>query len=362
MPRTAVCPECENEQEIPANAKKVRCEECDTVFTPEAPQEEAAPARKKKRKRKPAEEDSSGSRRLLLLGGAAAGVVVLAIVAFFLIGSGEPDTLEARLEQLNSKDAAQVERAKAALDKAGAAAAPFLVKGLLGESDPARQHSLALLRKLGFLAKDELPNLRKGLRDPREPVQVACVTAIGYLGQGGRPADPDLVPLLSSDSATVRQAALRTFAIVGNPATIAKKVQELGTIALAETQPPGQRENAVRTLGEFRAAAVPTLTALLTAECTFENRGPGLIPGIPAPPRNPNTKLIRLAAEKLGSIGPEAKAALPTLQAALKFCTRPPTNTKLRISDGGVVREIDLGDPLADARGAIQSAIGNIAR
>ena len=111
----------------------------------------------------------------------------------------------------------EVERAKAKLEAGEANAAPFLVAGLRGESDQARKHCLELLKKPGSDAKAHLGELRNGLKDGSEAVQIACATAIGYLGEDGHDAEDDLMTLVNSKNAALGGAASQSPIAVGHP-------------------------------------------------------------------------------------------------------------------------------------------------
>ena len=381
----------------------------------------------------------------MVIGAVAGGVLVLVCILLLIVWAvRKANSLESRLGQLSSASPEKVERAREALEKAGAKAAPLLVTGLRGDSDQSRKHCLELLKKLGAEAKSELDHLRQGLADEREAVQIACATAIGYLGDQGRDAEADLLKLLSAKSRDVRSAAFQAVSVVGRPdvvmAALVARLKSNDSVArdeafewlgargrkaasavetlvalldskdpqtlkqafatlerigvadpklltllakILQTERDGRRQLAVRTLGGLGAEAVPLLTSLLAAECNQDQpedpvlkkmrddllkKNPRL-KDVPAfqhmptrLPRHQNPDMIKLAAESLGRIGPAAKPALPTLRVALKFCTRTPTRTKLRIYNNGKMMEVDLGDRWGAARSAVQWAIGKIDR
>jgi HEAT repeat protein len=143
-------------------------------------------------------------------------------------------------------------------------------------------------------AKDSVPDLMIALKDKDDQVRAAAAEALWSLGPDARDAVAALILLLKDKSASVRLNAAGALGDVG--ADVPEALS-----ALRETlkdRDADVRVQAATSLGRSRSEAV--VVDLIAA-------------------LKDNTSRVRVAAAyALAEIGPGAKAALPTLQAASK--------------------------------------------
>ena len=181
---------------------------------------------------------------------------------------------------------------------AGPAAAPAgighdprpLVQALL---DPSEARRVAAARALATLAEAgavAAPALVRALDDPSHAVRVAAAWALGDIGTGGTSAVPRLRALLEDPDPLLRAGAAHALGEIGDAAKPA--VRQL--IARFADGDEHVRWSAADAVGKLKPGTgdLPPLLRLLT--------------DAPGPGRG-------LAAEALGRIGPEARAAVPEL-------------------------------------------------
>jgi HEAT repeat protein len=120
------------------------------------------------------------------------------------------------------------------------------------------------------ILKAVLPLLVAALRDPDSPVRQGAAKALGKMGQGAGPAIPPLVEKLADQDETVRKAATGALKEIGH---------DIAKTAPKETDPNRQ------------------------AEITNASAGA----------QNKDAAVRRQAAEKLGTMGREARPAIPAL-------------------------------------------------
>jgi serine/threonine protein kinase/HEAT repeat protein len=215
-----------------------------------------------------------------------------AIVALGQIGADAKTAVPTIIEALHKKETRDL--AIVALGKIGPdakAAVPELTKNL--KTKEAQGLVIEALGKIGTQAKAAVPDLADLLKDSDKELKPAIITALGRMGKDAKAAVPAIGSCLSPDDKETSIQALGLLADLGPDAKDA--VGDIIALFVDENLRPDNklRSEAVHTLARIGKPAVPSLTKALG---------------------NPNRYMKAGVIEALGDIGPDAKAALPTIQ------------------------------------------------
>ena len=201
-------------------------------------------------------------------------------------------------------------------------AAPILIERLANEA--SRTVVIEALMRLGPAAAPATPKFVELLPSATKELQLTLLKAFGQIGATAHDALPALTTAVSDLDKDVRAAALAALAAVERDAT-----KKLPVLAAAVEDP----ESTVRTvamswlgaLGEPAAGAAPSLVKRLNVE---SDRGVALealrkvkvrdVPSLIAMLKVSDGNIRVLACERLATLGPEAREALPHLQAVLQ--------------------------------------------
>lgn len=197
-------------------------------------------------------------------------------------------------------------------------------EALKDADEEVRQQGATGLARLGSRAETAVDALAAALKDRNATVRQHVAYTLAQIGPEARPAVLALAAALHDDQAVVRQLAAQALSVIG-PA--AKAAVPALLIALKDAE-AGVRLSAVEALGNIGPAAKDTVPALLTVLDKGDNGPvpPGRFGRFGAPfaqpfasPRYLSPASARqLAAEALGRIGPDARAAVPALFKLLK--------------------------------------------
>jgi HEAT repeat protein len=167
---------------------------------------------------------------------------------------------------------------------------PDLVRTLRSPLPDIRAKAARSLGKLGWLAKDALPQLTHALNDNDAGVREAAAQAVGLMGPD---ALPHLVRMIGHPDKYVRRNAVWALGKLGPIAQDA--VADLcGALKDADPRTAAGAAQALGNIGDDAAEAVPLLTEAM---------------------RGTNVVLCRMAAKALSQIG---RPALPALLAHLR--------------------------------------------
>jgi HEAT repeat protein len=162
---------------------------------------------------------------------------------------------------------------------------PALVSGLKSLAVADRLHAAKDLGRLGWLARESLPELIKALEDNDPKVREAAAHAVGQMGPDGLPA---LSQMLNHPDKYVRRNAAWAMGKLGPLARTA--LADL--CAALKDNDPRTASAAAQALGNMGADAADAIPALAEAM------------------RGTNIVLCRLAAKALSQIGPPAVSTL----------------------------------------------------
>ena len=202
-------------------------------------------------------------------------------------------------EQLVSKDAKVRATAVAALAELGRRAGPA-VSALIDvlENDPnktTRRSAVTVLGRIGPGAKAAVPALIKVLEQGDYHIQSAAARSLGEIGPDAKAAVPALTRALDSKITSVTYNAAHALGAIG----------------------PGAKE-AEAALLTHMSSVTPYIRATAAEALWRIDRHPDAIPALIRHLQDPKTTDPGEAAETLGRLGPDAKAAVPALVAALK--------------------------------------------
>jgi HEAT repeat protein len=228
--------------------------------------------------------------------------VTLALETQSGVGGGDTASLPKLLADLGNKEAQVRTQAALALGEMGPdaqRAIPDLYKALKDKEESVARQALQALRAIGTATRDDVPMLIGGLRDDNLRVRSYAVEALGKLGPEARPAVPKLAELLKAKEIDpeMRQQAAKCLGQIG-PAAATQGVPVLSE-ALKDPE-AALREAAAEALGKLGVqgrAAVSSLLLLLDDK---------------------ETTVRRTVLAALAQIGPDAKEVLPKLKPALK--------------------------------------------
>ncbi|MBI3466034.1 MAG: HEAT repeat domain-containing protein, partial [Planctomycetes bacterium] len=250
--------------------------------------------------------------------------------------SADPESAIPHLIRALEDDAPELRRAAAkALAQAGpvaGAAVPSLVRALRDEAGIVRAYAATALGKMGRAAASTVPALLECLiGDESEYIRADAATALGEIGPAATSAIPALIEFLTEvKSDSLRASASTALGRLGSAASAAVPAL-VACLTQDSTPDPQLSRAAARALRKVDAtqarAVVPHFRKLLGSEEHLDRIS---------------------AANALAGLGPEAEAAVPSLEAALG-------DTNMTVSS----------DPTHDnepvlQRAAAATALGNI--
>ncbi len=198
----------------------------------------------------------------------------------------------------------------------GKVAIPFVVEEILEGRDSSVSHSwFNALARLGPDAKAAVPRLVK-LLDSRVG-GCAAARVLGSIGPEAKAAIPELERLLAHENEYFRVAAAGALVEIGPPAeppisTLVELLQsDTAQIRLAAAR-------ALGTVGAEAKAAVPGLVELVQDKDREVRKAVRKSPAPVEWARRADRDVRTTAAEALGKIGAEAKAAIPSLVEAIR--------------------------------------------
>jgi HEAT repeat protein len=212
-----------------------------------------------------------------------------------LMGARATDAVPALIELLKDRHAAGSLRAAAA-ETLGLIGTPegdivaALLAALTEDKPEVRRGAAAALNWMGPPARSAAPALVAAVRDDDEKTAAAACQALARLGDAG--VAPALFAALRSKRGVVADAALQALWQMGPNA----KSIVPGLVSLLDT-PPGESARIRALLATLGPVAVPQLTAAL---------------------QDKEPKIRQAAIEMLGLIGPVARSAAPAVAAAIK--------------------------------------------
>ena len=201
------------------------------------------------------------------------------------------------IDDLQSRNPKDVERATAEIESRGTAALP-VIRRTLQDDDASEDRKKAALKAcaiLGVRASEAIPDIAALLPDATYSAEAGL--ALSFMGSAAVPVLKDAV---SDDDPDVRKEALRSLGKLRERASIDPQVVIPTLIAALDDGEAEVREVAVTYLGIVRdspAKEVPALTNALADD---------------------DAAVRAAAATALGAYGPEAESALPALRKATK--------------------------------------------
>ena len=198
------------------------------------------------------------------------------------------------------------EQSAAELVEALGAAVPALRRALKDESARVRVAAANILTKAGMRAKQSVPELAHALRDPDPSVRLAAAKALAGLGPAARPAVPELTMALKDEDWRVRAAAAAVFKETG--VTTAEALRILLDMLKDENgKAQSSAGQAVHHIDMDGQEATSVLLGALKDRSLKEEWA----------------RLIQV----IGGLGPDARAAAPTL---VKFLAHGTHDEKMR--------------------------------
>lgn len=199
----------------------------------------------------------------------------------------------ALLAALGDADAGVRAAVVESLSSVGAAAEPAidgLLKILPGANAETRARVLAVFAGIGASAKAALPAVQESLKDKDPGVRAAAVTAFGKIAES-KERLPVLLAALDDSAKPVRQAGAAQVAALGD------KAREATGKLTPLLQREDERDFAFDALKQISPKSVPDLIAMLGDR---------------------DLAVKSFACRRLASLGPEARDAIPTLEAILQ--------------------------------------------
>jgi HEAT repeat protein/beta-lactamase regulating signal transducer with metallopeptidase domain len=229
----------------------------------------------------------------------------------------------------NTPDPDELEAAKGACRKIGAAAVPVLQKGLKDPRKNVREFAVIALGDMGYRAKAAGPALIEMMRDEDLSIRVAAIDAVASVDETTEGFVPALSAALKDKAAGVRQRAASILSAIGPGA----KAAVPALVEALEDSDLSVRREAVNSLSRIApgdASLVPALAARVKADDHrsvrilviryFGEMGPKAKAAVPAlieALKDNETQSEAVAA--LSAIGPDAKAAVPVLKDLLQL-------------------------------------------
>lgn len=236
--------------------------------------------------------------------------------------------LVARLKDQDPFVRAAAARALAALPPSPEITVPIFEKALADADETTTSYMLDALAGLGAQA---VPRLIAALRHEAMRPQVAFM--LGQIGPQAAPATEALSKLVNDEDPNVGIEAAHALAKIG-PGAKAAVPALIDALTQSEGKPTHAAAYALGRIGPDAAAAEPVLLelikgsdnslSLLGAWALVQIRGPSadtaakVLPELMAGLESELPKSRQAAAETLGRLGPNAKAAVPQLQRATK--------------------------------------------
>jgi HEAT repeat protein len=297
-------------------------------------------------------------RLIALLGDRDPAVRRLAAAALWELGPDARAAVDALTLALKDKDEevrTNAAGALAALGHAARPAVPLLIQRLQDENWAARSNAAGALGAIGPDAREAVPALRKALGDPDGWVVRSVIEALGSMGPAASEAVPDLARLVEQHASTEAARALGKMGrgAKGAVSALTKRLDaddpraHKGPDAEFWRQENGHARVAAALAlwqADRQAKALPVLLGIL--EDKDKAFGGNLF------------HVRESAAEALGEVGPDAKAAVPLLVPLLKD-----ENFRLRLAAvqglGGIGRA-DAEHTVAALRSALRDPVSDI--
>lgn len=201
------------------------------------------------------------------------------------------------LDDLQSRNPKEAERATAEVESRGTAALPLIRQTLQDDaaSEERKKAALKACAILGVRAAEAIPDIAALLPDPTYSAEAAL--ALSFMGSAAVPVLRDAV---HDDDPTVRKEALRSLGKLRERASIDPRVVIPTLIEGLQDGEAPVREVAVTYLGIVRDDPATEIPALINALADEDGQ------------------VRAAAATALGSYGPAAESALPALRKAMK--------------------------------------------
>jgi HEAT repeat protein len=293
-------------------------------------------------------------------------------------GMGGTEVVPAFLRSLRSEDAPTRAEAVEDLGGLGPLARPALpaLRQALRDGDPfVRLHAVTALARIDVGSRPDLSEVREALAAADPAVRGAAVRTLVALGPQGQPAVPDLIRLLRQEDAR-QVSAGAAFALgklaVAAPADATAEIAMALAGALPRCRDGDVRFEMVRALlhcGARAWVAVPALRAALRAS-RHRDRTAVAAADLLARLDPPAVEVLAEAledsdcgvrteiAERLEELGPQARAAVPSLRQILERGNDP----RLCRQAAWALRRIDPAAYLEPDEDLIRRGIGHVPR
>jgi HEAT repeat protein len=263
------------------------------------------------------------------------------------LGSKAGEAVPALADVLGEGDMRTRSLAVETLISLGKVSVPALLQALKDKNTLKRIDAIACLGQMKGQAATIVPALIEALKDENASVRMASVLAFQFLGAEGKPAIPLLMQSLDDrtidkiEQITFSEAAMRALGAIGPDAK--RAIPKL--FILLQDKDEGLRGRAMQALAAVACGDEGVIKKLLMmlktgktidvrwdAVATLRRMGPAVKVGVPAlvealnAPNGKDPQVVQgfqmEIASVLGSLGAEAKQAVPALTALLKDKTK----------------------------------------
>jgi len=219
----------------------------------------------------------------------------------------------------------QAELALALIDPGAGAAVPALIEALRDKDKHVRWVAGKALARIGPGAKAAVPALIEALKDEGENVRWMAGYALEEMGSDARAAVPALIEALKDEDEGVRAEAAEALAEIDPNVRVAVPV----LLKMLEDELRHRRSRAAAALGKIGPDVEAAVSAFIDASkdkrthvwgnyALFKIASrPDTIPTLIEAMGDENGDVREEAADALGRIGPDARAAVPALTKAL---------------------------------------------
>ena len=219
----------------------------------------------------------------------------------------------------------QAELALALIDPGAGAAVPALIEALRDKDKHVRWVAGKALARIGPGAKAAVPALIEALKDEGENVRWMAGYALEEMGSDARAAVPALIEALKDEDEGVRAEAAEALAEIDPNVRVAVPV----LLKMLEDELRHRRSRAAAALGKIGPDVEAAVSAFIDASkdkrthvwgnyALFKIASrPDTIPALIEAMGDENGDVREEAADALGRIGPDARAAVPALTKAL---------------------------------------------
>jgi HEAT repeat protein/S1-C subfamily serine protease len=212
----------------------------------------------------------------------------------------EASDVASLIKSLESPEPPKRARAAEVLGEVGAdakAAVPHLVKLLKDKDESVRKNSVQAIVQIGSLTQGDLPGVVDAIKDPNPDIKVSAITAIQLMGPEADIAIPSLIEALHDPQTPVRLHAAKALGAM--TATAKAAIPTLAKVLEADKSPDVRAEAvlALSKMGPDARVALPSLEAAL---------------------KDPNLDVRLGILSAIESIGPDAKILAPLLVKTMK--------------------------------------------